>query len=322
MVQPQSHVLESLRILLFEDNAMDASLITRFLEASGIRRDNIVTTDAIPNAMEVLTSKDVDICLTDYYLTPNTGFDLMDEARRREVDVPFIMLTAMEDPAVDEGALSRGAYDFIIKGEMTVEILERTIRYTLARHRRESALSKAAFHDPLSNLSNRKAILDHLDELIMTAPTDGQAIGALLYINLNGIKFINEAYGMKVGDSILRETGRRLRTIKWPGEMMGRLGSDEFCCVVDQVEDLGQAVMVARRIATTFAQPVRTFDGEHDVSAAIGVSLFNRDNTAEGPATVRETELDVLQRAATAMTEAKRTCRMTRATEIGTAKTN
>lgn len=322
MSHPHAHVSESLRILLFEDNAMDASLITRFLEAGGIKRDNIVTTDAIPNAMDVLTSKDVDLCLTDYYLSPNTGFDLMDEAKRRDVDVPFIMLTAMEDPSVDEGALSRGAYDFMIKGDLTVENLERTIRYTLARHRKESALSKAAFHDPLSNLSNRKAILDHLDGVIMTPPETGQAMGALLYVSINGLKFINEAYGMKVGDAILRETGRRLKSIKWPGEMMARLGSDEFGCVVDQVDDIGQAMIVARRIATAFSQPVRTFDGEHDISAAIGLALFSRSSATDAPMTAHETELDVLQRAADAMTEAKRTCRMTRATEIGLAKTH
>lgn len=322
MSQPHAPVSESLRILLFEDNAMDASLISRFLQASGIKRDNIVTTDAIPNAMDVLTSKDVDICLTDYYLTPSTGFDLMDEARRRDVDVPFIMLTAMEDPAVDEGALSRGAYDFMIKGELTVENLERTIRYTLARHRRESALSKAAFHDPLSNLSNRKALMDHLDQVIMTPPKTGQAMGAMIYVNLNGIKFINEAYGMKVGDAILRETGRRLKAIKWPGEMMARLGSDEFGCVVDQVEDIGQAIIVARRIATAFAQPVRTYDGEHDVSVAIGLSVFSRSSATDDPVTNHDTELDVLQRAANAMAEAKRTCRMTRTTEIVAAKTH
>ncbi|MBT5241536.1 MAG: GGDEF domain-containing response regulator [Rhodospirillaceae bacterium] len=322
MSQPHTSVSESLRILLFEDNAMDASLITRFLQASGIKRDNIVTTDAIPNAMDVLTSKNVDICLTDYYLTPNTGFDLMDEARRRDVDVPFIMLTAMKDPAVDEGALSRGAYDFMIKGELTVENLERTIRYTLARHRRESALSKAAFHDPLSNLSNRKALMDHLHKVIMTPPQTGQAMGAVIYVNLNGIKFINEAYGMKVGDAILRETGRRLKAIKWPGEMMARLGSDEFGCVVDQVDDIGQATVVARRIATAFAQPVRTYDGEHDVSVAIGLSAFSRSSATDDPVTNHDTNLDVLQRAANAMAEAKRTCRMTRTTEIVVAKTH
>ncbi|MDE0800820.1 MAG: GGDEF domain-containing response regulator [Rhodospirillaceae bacterium] len=319
----KAHVSESLRILLFEDNAIDASLITRFLEASGIKRCNIVTTDAITNAMDVLTNKDIDLCLTDYYLGPNTGFDLMDEAKRRNIDVPFIMLTAMEDPSVDEGALARGAYGFIIKGELTIENLEHTILCTLARHRKAPALSKAAFRDPLSNLSNRKAILDHLGGVIMTPPESGQAIGALLYVSINGLKFITEAYGMKVGDAILRETGRRLKSIKCTSEMMARLDSDEFGCVVDQVDGIGQAMIVGRRIATAFSQPVRTFDGQHDISGAIGLALFSRSCATDAhPATAHETELDVLQRAAEAMVKAKRTCRITRATEIGLATTH
>lgn len=319
--QPTS-AAESLRVLLFEDNALDASLIKRFLEAGGINRDNILTTDVIPNAMEILTKNEVDICLTDYYLTPNTGFDLMDEARRREIDVPFVMLTAMEDPSVDDGALSRGAYDFIIKGDLTVEGLERTIRYAMARHRRELDLSKAAFHDPLSNLSNRKAVLDQLDYMLTTQPSTGQALGALVYINLNGIKFTNEAYGLKVGDSILREIGRRLKTIKWPGETMARLGSDEFACVSDQVSHIGDAMIIARRIATAFAQPIRTYDGEHEVTAALGVTCFARGTTHSESSANTVTPVDVLQRAAEAMAEAKRTCRMTRATEIGMSKTH
>lgn len=322
MTVQQSPTSESLRVLLFEDNAMDASLITRFLEAGGIKRDNIVTTDTIPNAMDVLARKDVDICLTDYYLTPNTGFDLMDEARRREIDVPFVMLTAMEDPSVDNGALSRGAYDFIIKGDLTVEGLERTMRYALARHRRESDLSKAAFHDPLSNLSNRKAALDQLTDMLATPPNSGQALGAFVYINLNGLKFTNEAYGLKVGDAILRETGRRLKALKWPGEMMARLGSDEFACLSDQVAHVADATIIARRVATAFAQPVRTFDGEHEVSAALGVTCFARGTNNSDSPSDRVNAVDVLQRAAEAMTEAKRTCRMTRATEIGVAKTH
>ena len=312
----QSAAAKSWRVLVYEDNVMDANLIRRFLQANGVQSSNIVTTDVMLNAMDVLSKEKVDLCLTDYYLAQNTGFDLMDEAKRRDINVPFIMLTAIEDPSLDEGALARGAYDFIIKGDMTVEGLERTIRYTLARHKRQSELAKAALYDPLSNLGNRKAVLDRLTVALTTSPDEGQSLGALIHVNLNGLKFINEAYGLKVGDAILRETGRRLKTMKWPGETMGRLGSDEFACVIDQVPDIGEAMVIARRIATVFSQPVRTFDGEHDVSAAIGVVTFPRGNPVDKNGISRISSVDVLQRASEATAQAKLTCRMTRATEI------
>lgn len=313
-----SMAAESLRVLVFEDNVMDATLVRRFLEANGVRSGNIVTTDHLPNAMDTLTRDKIDICLTDYYLAPNTGFDLMDEARRRDINVPFIVMTAMDDPSLDDGALSRGAYDFIVKGDMTVEGLERAIRYALVRHKRERVLAKSANYDSLSNLFSRSALLDKLNELLNVPPAGGQSLGAMVHVNLNGLKFINEAYGLKVGDAILRETGRRLKTLKWPGEHMGRLGSDEFACVVEQVPDLGEAMVVARRIATIFSQPVRTFDGEHDVSAAIGVVTFPRSSGEPGNLTA----VDVLQQASETMAQAKLTCRITRATEVASKRTH
>jgi len=322
MSSTQSFPQESLRVLVFEDNVVDATLIRRFLEANGFQSKNIMTTDHLPAAMDILSKERVDICLTDYQLAPKTGFDLMDEARRCEIKVPFIMLTALDDPSLDDGALMRGAYDFIVKGDMTAAGLERTIRYALARHDREQTLTKVALFDPLSNLFNRKVVVDKLTEAIMTSPDKGQSLGAVVHINLNGLKFINESYGIKVGDAILRETGRRLKSLKWPGETIGRLGSDEFTCVVAQVADNGQAMVIARRIATVFAQPVRTFDSEHEVSAAIGVVTFPRGFNEKNPKAKHIRVVDVLQQASEAMTQAKLTCRITRATEIFSVRPN
>ena len=98
---------ESLRVLLFEDSAMDAVLIKKFLQTAGVRLTYIFHTDTIPSALQVLTRENVDLCLTDYYLRPHTGFELMDEARRFDVDIPFIVLTGMDDRSIDHGALAR-----------------------------------------------------------------------------------------------------------------------------------------------------------------------------------------------------------------------
>jgi len=267
--------------------------------------------------MSILSSDSVDICLTDYYLPVHTGLDLMDEARRKSIDVPFVMLTAITDPDIDREALSRGAYDFIIKSEFTAEGLVRSIRYSLARHRRESDLTKAAYHDELSDLPSRNAVLGHLSAFASTPPAYGPAIGGLVFISLNGLKFLNEAYGYKVGDGLLREVARRLRTLIGPDETIGRVGSDEFACVIAQSEGIGDAQVTARLLATAFAQPVRTFDGEHDISAAIGVTIFPRSQADQENAQT-PTALDILEAGAKAATQAKLTCRVTRATEIRT----
>jgi len=160
--------------------------------------------------------------------------------------------------------------------------------------------------------------LEKISVLLNSAPANGQSLGAMVHINLNGLKFINEAYGLKVGDAILRETGRRMKALTWPGESMGRLGSDEFACVVEQVPHVGEAMVIARRVATVFSQPVRTFDGEHEISAAIGVVTFPRGVGDHGSFTA----IDVLQQASDTMAQAKLTCRNTRATEIASKRQN
>jgi diguanylate cyclase (GGDEF)-like protein len=317
MIRSTPPAIGDVRVLIYEDNATDATLITRFLQKCGVRRDNIQTTDQLPNAVSILSRNAIDICLTDYYLPASTGLDLMDEARRQSIDVPFVMLTAISDPEVDREALSRGAYDFIIKSELTAEGLVRSIRYSLARHKREASLAKAAYHDELSNLPSRNAVLAHLNALATTPPAHGPAVGAVVFVSLNGLKFLNEAYGFKVGGGLLREVARRLRTLTGPDEMVGRVGSDEFACVIAQSDGIADAQVAARRLATAFAQPVRTFDGEHDMSAAIGVTIFPRSAINSRAQTAAPySALDILQASATAATTAKQTCRMTRSTEI------
>ena len=149
--------------------------------------------DTIPSALQVLTRERVDLCLTDYYLRPHTGFDLMDEARRFDVNVPFIVVTALDDRSVDDGALAHGAYDFLIKGELTVEGLERAMRYALSRHQHERRLSRAAFFDTLTGLPNRTAFMDRLNRAIIDNAAAGGMVSVALF-NVNGTKFISEMF--------------------------------------------------------------------------------------------------------------------------------
>ena len=117
-----------LSVLVFEDNARDRVLIKKFLEAAGVRGPNIHHADTIPAALQVLRREAIDLVLADYYLQPHTGLDLMDETRHSEFDVPFVVMSALDDDAIDRKALAHGAYGFLAKSELTVERLERAIR--------------------------------------------------------------------------------------------------------------------------------------------------------------------------------------------------
>ena len=312
----------ALQVLLFEYNAMDAALIKRFLRTVGVPAGQIHLADTIPSALQILMRKRVDLCLTDYHLRPHTGFDLMDEARRSDVDVPFIVITALDDRSIDDGALAHGAYDFIVKGEMTVESLERSIRYALARHARESELARAAYVDVLTGLPNRAAFIDRLAQAVSDNVARGGMVGATIF-NLNGTKFINEAFGQSVGDDVLRCVGQRIdaareATVRALGDAaarftIARIGGDEFGVVMTDFLLASQALAAARQLAEGITGAVDTRDGKHVITVAGGVAA-QAVNQPMIKSTMQISARDIaerlLQQAGQAMLTAKQTARL------------
>jgi diguanylate cyclase (GGDEF)-like protein len=309
-----TYVPQSLRVLLFEDNALDASLIKKFLLAVGVRIENIHHVDTIPSAIQMMTRASVDVCLADYYLRPSTGFDLMDEARRYDINIPFIMLTAMDDRSIDDGALARGAYGFLVKGELTVEGLERAIRYALMRHQREATLTRDALVDGLTGLPNRKAFYGRLMRVISdNAGRNGMV--AVAVFNINGTKFLNESFGTKVGDDIIRAVGDKLRRSRRATDVVARIGGDEFAALMTDLVLPGHAVSHARLLMTAATGGVDTCDGRHGVTMAVGVGTMTAARSMSSEASDR-----LIQQATQAMFNAKLASRMRGVSEIAVAR--
>lgn len=303
---PAGFAPETLRVLLFEDSAMDAALIKKFLQTAGVRLSNIFHTDTIPSALQVMTRESVDLCLTDYYLRPHTGFDLMDEARRFDFNIPFIVLTGMDDRSIDDGALARGAYDFLVKGELTVEGLERAIRYALTRHTRETALARAAVNDSLTALINRNAFVARLTQVIEDSRPRGHSVG-LLHLNLNGTKHFNETRGHRNGDELLKSVAGRLAAIRRPCDTLARLGGDDFAFIISDFLLPKHAIAIARAIIAEVTGPVEVRDSHHELSVAGG--LVAETIRRSSPPTDELVER-MMVLAARAMFEAKQRCRM------------
>ena len=307
---------EALRVLLFEDSALDAALIRKFLQTAGVRQANIHHTDTIPSALQLLTSDRVDVCLADYYLRPHTGLDLMDEARRFDVNVPFIMLTAMDDRAIDEGAHSRGAYGFLVKGDLTVEGLERSIRYAMTRHRRERALVRAAAFDDMTGLPNRATFMQRLAQCIDDHRPKGGML-SLLLLNMHGTRFLNDAYGAEVGDQGIKTLAERLRQTRRGSDCVGRIGGDTFGVILSDVVLQHHALTFAKKMLEAGAKPVMTSDGEHDVLLACGLASETLKPNSVGTADLLG---GLLRRAGDALAEAKKNTRGKQASELIAAK--
>jgi diguanylate cyclase (GGDEF)-like protein len=142
----------------------------------------------------------------------------------------------------------------------------------LSRSERDAQLYALAHYDPLTALPNRLLFRERLAQELANASR-----GALLYIDLDHFKSVNDGFGHAVGDQLLGVVAQRLRAAVKEGDLVARLGGDEFAVVLRNIADTDAAATVAERIAESMQRPISVGSDEHHVSASIGVTLFPED---------------------------------------------
>jgi diguanylate cyclase (GGDEF)-like protein/PAS domain S-box-containing protein len=159
----------------------------------------------------------------------------------------------------------------------------------------EERLSYQAWHDPLTNLPNRARFMEELGkEIIRTHDSDTST--AILFIDLDRFKLVNDSLGHDAGDTLLREAGRRITNGVRPDDMVARLGGDEFTVMMTGIADISEPRSVARRLLDAFSRPLLVGDREVFVDASIGISMVTEEVNDPG---------ELLRRADIAMYQAK-----------------
>jgi len=160
----------------------------------------------------------------------------------------------------------------------------------------EQQLLHNAFHDPLTALPNRVLFTDRLRRVLDEVKSGDGASFAVLFLDLDRFKVVNDSLGHQIGDQLLVAAARRLEACLRPGDMVARLGGDEFAIIVDRVKHSSDAVQAAERIREHLAAPFNLSGHEVFISASIGISL--NQIASEEPE-------DILRNADTAMYRAK-----------------
>ena len=138
------------------------------------------------------------------------------------------------------------------------------------RKRTEHQLRHQAFHDPLTGLPNRAFFMDTLTRVLARARRSGET-AAVLFLDLDRFKIINDSLGHETGDQLLIEASRRLKSSLRPGDLAARFGGDEFTVLLEGVEHISDATVVAERIAESLSTP---FDlGGHEVYTTTSVGI-------------------------------------------------
>lgn len=194
--------------------------------------------------------------------------EALDKRKNGEIYPKWLTITAVTAP---DGTLTNYVGSFF-------DITE--------RKKAEEDINRLAFFDPLTSLPNRRLLLDRLQHALATSARSGRH-GAIMFIDLDNFKVINDTKGHDCGDLLLVEIARRLQSCVREGDTVARLGGDEF---VVMLEDLGsqaehaavQAEEVGEKIRAVIDRPCLVKEYEFHSTASVGISLFvDRETTAE-----------------------------------------
>ena len=186
-------------------------------------------------ALEAALSQDVAIVLLDVDMPGMDGYAVCRRLRAdpRFATVPIVMVTGHEDSAAISRAFDAGATDFISK-PVNWALLPRRLAYILRNAAAAERIERLAYFDPLTGLPNRQRCLETAERLFAEAAHAGEEV-AVIYLDLNSFKRINDTFGHSVGDAVLQSVAGKLRTssgaisIGEPTHVsLARFGGDEF----------------------------------------------------------------------------------------------
>lgn len=264
-------------ILIVDDQEANVLLLEQMLRGAGYRYITL-TTD--PYTVCSLHQKNrFDLILLDLLMPGMDGFKVMEDLKKIETDgyLPVLVITAQ--PSHKLQALASGAKDFIAKPFDLVEVqarihnmLEVRLLYKQLQHYNQ-VLESMALHDTLTGLPNRRLLMDRLSLSIAHARRN-KSTTAMLYLDLDGFKQINDTLGHDAGDALLTMVATRLLAAVRQEDTVARLSGDEFVIALWKLSHADGLAQLASKVLLALSQPYHIKGHEVNITASIGASIY------------------------------------------------
>ena len=270
-------MLTPLRALIVEDSEDDALLLVAQLRRGGfaIEYARVETAEAMRQLLEQGTW---DIVFADFSLPRFSGIEALRLVQQRKLDIPFIIVsgTIGEDRAV--AAMKAGAHDYIMKDNTArlIPAVERELREAQVRLEGRQAQERVqylAYYDPLTDLPNRTLFADRLQQAVLIGRRKKHSF-ALMFMDLDRFKDINDTLGHDTGDQVLQQVAVRIKACMRESNTVARMGGDEFAILLPTTSHLDGAAVVARKILAAFKKPLQIGDQTLGIGASLGIALF------------------------------------------------
>ncbi|MHC4182175.1 MAG: diguanylate cyclase domain-containing protein [Planctomycetota bacterium] len=276
---------ETIRVLLIEDNPDCILFIQEMLTDGNYNKFVLECAKQLSTGLRCLSEGGFDVVLLDLSLSDSQGLDTLIKVQNFASEVPIVVLTNHDDEMFAIKAVQKGAQDYLVKGLMDSNVLVRSIRYAIERNKMLKRLEQAqmrlqhlAHHDSLTDLPNRHLFYDYLDKSVARAFRHATKI-AVLFVDLDKFKYVNDTMGHPRGDLLLVHVARRLVECIRESDIIARIGGDEFVVMLDAIKSEHDAAKVAQKILEAMSKGFMMEDHEHLASTSIGISLYPTDGS-------------------------------------------
>jgi diguanylate cyclase (GGDEF)-like protein len=217
----------------------------------------------------------VDAVLLDLDLPDSRGMVTFERAYAFAPDVPIVVLTSRSDESLGVSTVQGGAQDYLVKDEVSAAVLGRAVRHAIERHQLLSALRSLSLIDDLTGLYNRRGFTDLGEQHLKLARRTARGV-AVVFLDLDRFKTINDSLGHHVGDRALQKVADILRATFRRSDIIARLGGDEFAVLA--LEASGEsAEALVDRLRERFREFSDSTRESYRLGASIGMARHDGD---------------------------------------------
>jgi diguanylate cyclase (GGDEF)-like protein len=264
-------------LLLVEDNPKEALVIKNMLKEGLQNQFTLKHSRSLSDALNLIQQNQFQAIILDSHLPDGKSFESIPQFLQFCPDAPVLILSGVEEEDQAIQAVKSGVQDYLIKGQTSSSTLCRAVRYAMERQRATQRITQLAHYDHLTGLANRGLFYERLNCAVARCHRNDTAI-ALMFLDLDHFKDINDTLGHDCGDSLLKTVAARIKKCIREIDTGVRLGGDEFAVLLEQIVSIEDVASVAQRILHLLAQPVIIKQHQLHVTGSLGITIYPWDS--------------------------------------------